>query len=337
MISKEQILFLANVLTDKFINLFGRKTNVKSILVVKLDEIGDMVACTHVFENLKKQYPNSNLMVLCKPFVTSLIQNDPFVDSIITDTKFWNSRFDLVVELRGNWTTLIKSFMYFPKYRLSRAQVRLKNKGNQLHEYKTNYEVIKQLIDIENPALSPKLYFSEQNILNVNEYIKENNLNKIAIFHVGARKKLRQWKLDNFVQVASFLHLNYQTQIVFIGSGDDQNDISQVMQQLEFKSYSIVDKLNLVEFAYLCSKSYLYIGNESGPLQIASLYSIPIFALFGPGVPNVFYPVGEHVKIFHHVLDCNPCDQINCVVPDNPCINRISVEDVCHQMVNILK
>lgn len=330
-------MFLANVLTDKFINLFGRTKDIKSIIIVKLDEIGDMVTCTHVFENLKKQYPNSTLTVLCKPFVFSLIENDTHIDRIITDIKQWDKKFDLVIELRGNWSSLFKSFFYWPKLRLSRAQVRYKNRGNQLHEYDTNFEVIKPILNIENPVLKPKLYYSDLNIKNVNEFINSEKLGKIALFHIGARKKLRQWDLTNFAQVANFIHLNYQAQIVFVGSSEDTKDISIVSEQLDFKTYSIVGKLNLIEFAYLCSKSYLYIGNESGPLQIASLYPIPVFALFGPGVPNVFYPKGDNVKIFHKILECNPCDQLNCIYPENPCINRIKVEEVCHQLVNILK
>jgi hypothetical protein len=28
------------------------------------------------------------------------------------------------------------------------------------------------------------------------------------------------------------------------------------------------------------------------------------------------------------VLECNPCDQVHCVHPENPCIQRITHEEV---------
>jgi ADP-heptose:LPS heptosyltransferase len=31
-------------------------------------------------------------------------------------------------------------------------------------------------------------------------------------------------------------------------------------------------------------------------------------------------------------LACHPCDQIHCVHPDNPCINRIEVQDVLREV-----
>jgi ADP-heptose:LPS heptosyltransferase len=122
---------------------------------------------------------------------------------------------------------------------------------------------------------------------------------------------------------------------------------------------------SLSAFYALISKANLFIGNESGPLQLASLSGVPLLGLFGPGVERVFYPWGSDVTVLnalgeiirtdstthniqeegylakgknkkvviHCLLDCNPCDQVNCIHPDNPCMHRISI----HQVVAILQ
>ena len=96
---------------------------------------------------------------------------------------------------------------------------------------------------------------------------------------------------------------------------------------LNFKSFSFTNGFSLSEFSCLCSKANFYVGNESGPLHIASAFDVPLLGLYGPGVPNVFYPMGKNSKVLHHVLACNPCNQLDCVEPESPCITRIQVLD----------
>jgi hypothetical protein len=102
------------------------KLAIKSILVVKWDEIGDMAAAVHVFGTLKSAYPEAELHVLCKPFVSTLIAGDPAIDKVIANIEDWQQRYDVVVELRGTWQTLRKSLSLrtMPKYRVDRGWVR---------------------------------------------------------------------------------------------------------------------------------------------------------------------------------------------------------------------
>jgi ADP-heptose:LPS heptosyltransferase len=326
--SSEQFLFLANLAMSKLWSKPSHNETVRSVLVVKLDEIGDMATATHCFKLLKDSYPDAILTILCKPFVKNLIENDPYVDEILTDVNTWNTKFDVIVELRGTWKTLFKSLMFLPKMRVSRALIRWRNRGNQLHEVQTNTDTIAPILESGFKSSNPQLYYSDQNSLSVNRYLSQNSIQKFAIFHVGARKKLRQWNHDRFAVVADYLFEKHAIPSLFIGTEDERKDIESVQNHMKSLSYNLSGKFSLAELSYLCSKASIYIGNESGPLQIASSFEIPLIALFGPGVPNVFYPIHPKARIFHHVLACNPCDQIHCVQPNNPCISMISTLDV---------
>ena len=166
-----------------------------------------MATATHVFELLKTSYPQAKLTVLCKPFVKSLIAHDPHIDEIITDIQAYNKPYQLVVELRGTWNTLLKSFLHKAKYRVGRAEVRVANRGQQLHEIATNAAVIAPMALSVNTALKPRLYFSEADEKNVQAFLMEHEIKKFAILHVGARRVLRQWPLERFAQIANFLQL----------------------------------------------------------------------------------------------------------------------------------
>src|SRR5690606_14559545 len=102
------------------------------------------------------------------------------------------------------------------------------------------------------------------------------------------------------------------------------------------RSYDITEGFSLSVFSAFCSRASFYLGNESGPMHIASAFDVPLLGLFGPGVPYVFYPQGLKAEVLHHILPCNPCDQIHCVHPENPCISRIEVNDVLRKIDEIM-
>ncbi|MES2617840.1 MAG: glycosyltransferase family 9 protein [Bacteroidota bacterium] len=332
--SSEQFLYMANVLVDRLFFKQGYGADVKSILVVKWDEIGDMATATHVFKLLKNEYPQAKITLLCKNFVKSLIENDPFIDEVITDITAYNKSYDLELELRGTWSTLFRSLRFKGKYRTSRAEVRLKNKGKQLHEIATNAAVVASVTHNTGNAM-PQLYYSESDKNAVEEFIKQHSIGRYAVFHIGARRVLRQWPLERFALLAEFVKTNFQLAIVFAGTKEDEQHINAAKAQLPFETFSFTEGFSLSQFSYLCSGASLFIGNESGPLHIASAFGIPLVGLYGPGVPDVFYPLGENSRILHHVLSCNPCNQIDCVVPENPCIQRITVLDVSNELLNL--
>ena len=149
-----------------------------------------------------------------------------------------------------------------------------------------------------------------------------------AVLHTGARKLLRRWSIVKFAALAEALHQEFGLEIVFAGSEDEQRDIQRIQEKISFPTYSFAGQGNLLEFAAVCYRAKIFIGNDSGPMHIASACGIPVIGLFGPGMPDAFGPAGQQSVVIHHKLPCHPCDQVNCVLPDNPCINHIALDEV---------
>ena len=128
----------------------------KEILVIKLDEIGDLVTALPIFYNIHKQYPEAQITLLCKPFNAIFFKNINYVNCIHEIDILNNSiNYDLILDLRGNKQTLKYALTSKPKYRLDRGSIRFKNKflGGQKNEIDTNLEVISPLIDEEMPIV----------------------------------------------------------------------------------------------------------------------------------------------------------------------------------------
>jgi len=85
----------------------------------------------------------------------------------------------------------------------------------------------------------------------------------------------------------------------------------------------------------LLAEAHLMVGNESGPMHLAVAAGCPTVGLFGPGEPEIFSPKVPFFRALHKKLPCNPCGQVRCVLPDNPCMNRIPVEEVMQAVLEL--
>ncbi len=301
---------------------------IRNILVIKWDEIGDMVSALHVFDLLKKKFPNSKITVVCKPFVSTLLTNNPNVDVIVTDLAgISTKKIDLWIELRGTFITFLKSIFSFPKHRLDRGSVRFKQRGFQPHEVETNYNIIKPAVE-PLMLLNGEIYLTNEENLRVNELIDGFNAEDFAIIHPGGRSNLRRWRSQNFAELIDYLWKNYQLKTVILGTKDERNLLNEINELSRNSSVIWETNDSLVVLFGVLKKAHLFVGNESGPLQFADLANIPTVGLFGPGAERVFYPRNEKSRVIHHILACNPCDQITCIQPDDWCMDRINQIEV---------
>jgi len=336
--TSEKGLYLMSKLYQKWCNKNTELYNLdlRKILVVKWDEIGDMATALHVFELIKGSHPQAEIHLLCKPFVNPLVASNPFIDKIFLNHNNIEKDYDTIVELRGTGESLKKSIKISPKVYLGRGAVRYRNKGNQKHETVTNYEIIQPILKPGKPPISPKIYLSNAENKEIEDFIKTNKIATFTIMHTLARAVLRQWPIERFAQIAHFLNTQYHHSIVLACAPEEVELLTEKLALFPQNTFIYSGINGLLSFAALCQKANLFIGNESGPMQIAATFSnLPLIALYGPGVPTVFYPIGANKKVLHYVLDCNPCDQIHCVQPENRCIDMITVLEV-REMVGVL-
>ncbi len=314
------------------------KLVIKSILVVKWDEIGDMAAAVQVFGTLNSAFPEAELHVLCKRFVSTLIAGDPAIDKVITNIEDWQQRYDVVVELRGTWQTLRKSLSLrtMPKYRVDRGWVRFLQRGAQPHEVVTNERIIRPLVGEGFPISKRQLFPSEAEVAEAKVWTDwalsgrdSAEIAGYAILHTGARRELRRWPLERFVALSKWLLSEKNLIPIWVGTADEESQLDEAFAMgAAGKKWVAPEGSSLLSFHAFIASSKLYVGNESGPLQLADIAEVPLVAIYGPGVPDVFYPQSTRSRVLHEVLDCNPCDQIHCVRPSDRCIDRISFASV---------
>jgi ADP-heptose:LPS heptosyltransferase len=329
----ERWYFLASVAYTAAVRLLGLlrpHRAVRRILIVKHDAIGDMVYALPAIHWLRAAHPNAHITVWCNKPPAGLLVHDDAINEIVWANTKPTGTFDWELELRGNWQTLVHSLRHPPRRRNDRGTIRLLNKlrGTHPHDLEINLAVAWPFVSPVVPVPPLSVAYTPADVGHVESFLRHWGIGQFAVLHVGGSTHLRRWPLSHFAALAAHLQQRGLA-IVVCGGQEEKHLIEDFRHLLPAHVLHACALFSLTELAALCAKAAIFVGNESGPLHIAAAAGCPVLGLFGPGEPNVFYPRGTgrevRAEVLHVVLPCNPCDQIHCVHPDNPCIARISV------------
>ncbi|MCP4392973.1 MAG: glycosyltransferase family 9 protein [Alphaproteobacteria bacterium] len=133
-------------------------SKIKNILIVRLDEIGDVVLTSPLLRELRRAYPNSNITLIVKKQIAEFAQNCPHINNVIAFKGynglakslilpiqsllfslqyFNNTKFDLAISPRWDTDNYGNSFICY----LSKATWRLgfSEKVNKIKSIKNKY------------------------------------------------------------------------------------------------------------------------------------------------------------------------------------------------------
>jgi ADP-heptose:LPS heptosyltransferase len=148
----------------------------------------------------------------------------------------------------------------------------------------------------------------------------------LVVIHPFAGWKFREWPLSNYMTIAKRMIENQSADVIMIGM---QNEIERIGKDHTIPpDVKIFDAEHIPELLALFGRTALYIGNDSGPLHLASMAGVPCIGLFGPASPELTAPISERNVYLYHRVECSPCDQLRCLHTENPCINLILVNEV---------
>lgn len=372
----EYLLLISSAIVSRVVNLLGRfRRRVPArILVVKLDHVGDVILATPALRALRSALPDAEIDMLLAPGSAVVLEGSQnlarilYYDSrryrrsadrqaggegaLATLREIARGGYSTVVELRGDWWTLLLPFLAGARRRVDRGSVRIgdwlarrlpgRDRGRpSLHEVETNLEVVRPLLNGKVPE-SPRVEIA------IRTDVRDSMLRKlreagvdlgapIVCIHPAATWRPRAWRAERFAAIADWIQEHYHAQVVFIGSAEERDVEAAVRAETRGpRAFWFAGALSIAEVGALLPHARLYIGNDAGPAHIAAACGIPSVVLFGPQEPRRFRPWSERSIVLHHRVPCFPCRQVVCVRPENPCVNLIELAEVEERAREIL-
>ncbi len=165
-----------------------------------------------------------------------------------------------------------------------------------------------------------------------------------VLIHPGASKRERCWPPARFREIVSRL-LRRGFKVVILGSRREA-DLGEMISRdlsgvIDVTRYDLpLGKLS----ALILNGGFIFIGNDSGPLHIASCGVPNIIGIYGPGSPKKTGPLfGESTRFIPVTRNfpCSPCRERffrDCRPIEGlpPCIYDIGVDDVWEAIDEIL-
>jgi lipopolysaccharide heptosyltransferase I len=153
---------------------------------------------------------------------------------------------------------------------------------------------------------------------------------RLAVVHAGAGWLSRRWPVERFAELINILGRTPGLQAALIGGAEGGSPEGRLFEQLfslvRVPVINLVNRLSLKQLIALLAGADLFIGNEAGPMHIATALDRPVVALIGPTRPELTGPFGKRARIVRKAVSCSPCRERNC--PDLTCMKAIEVADV---------
>ena len=329
--------------------------NPKKILVIRPDAIGDCVILLPLLNVLRNQWPEAKIYLLASSYTAPFFEKHQAVDFIICDYlekgkavfkyfKFYRhlrrEKFDIVIH---SFNVCSYAFLTW----LAGIPVRIGDKykigPNLFHNYKANQkfkDLTHHMVELNLDLLEPlgiknyKLTFNLHlpNVKEINPNILQaiKDFDKIICFHLGTGGGNKPWLADNYAKLAQKIVQGNYGKVVLIGSGAKEKAMSEVIcRDLKDEIINLVDETSIKDLIWVISKSYLFVGVDSGPMHIASAFEIPVLALAPTNFvkPLQWGPFGTNNLIVRPLESCNKsCFPYKC--KDDFCLQALTVDQV---------
>ncbi len=333
---------------------------IKKILIIRIDGLGDVTLSTPVFKALRDIFPHAEITLLVASWSKELVEGMPTFDEVIYLDVPWvvknkkekfsklikvikkvrKRRFDITMDLRGDFRNNILMYLFKGKYRIGYNTTgcqflltHVVSLGDNHHPINMGQSLIKYLKPNNKKKYEPSLWIEEKDRIFSENFLSYNGVKNddlVVIMHPAARWDGRQWQIEGYANIADRLIEKYGVKVVFTGSINDVKLTVKIVKQMKNIPIIATGKNNLKQFLALLEKCNLFIGVDSGPMHMAAALGIQVIALFGAARVEAMRPYGNgHIILTQQdSFSCSPCAQTFCKRPKNSCMKAITIDMV---------
>jgi heptosyltransferase-3 len=332
-------------------------SEIKRILVVRTDRIGDVVLTLPMVDILRMNFPDASIAMMTKRYTSDLAKNSENVDDVILydDETGLVPFFKMLYIIRGKQFDV--AFVAYPRMRIALllwlAGVKYRvgsgfrlysiffnkrifehRKHAKKHELEYNLTLLEKFGCALNKIEPPWINVSDENTAYAKNKLKDAGVNendKLVIIHPGSGGSSLDWGFDKFTQLGKKIMSLPNTKVVVTGSKDEKSLVHNMQSAIGSGAIDMSGQLSLLEYAGLTKLADLFIANSTGPLHIAAAVGTPVIGFFShiiPMTPDRWGPYTNKKIVFmpqNKPVDCKKClkHKKNC-----ECMDSIQVDEV---------
>ena len=332
----------------------------RSILVIRLTSLGDVILATPLVRQLHRTYPQARIDVMVhakfaavwqhNPHVRHVWSVDPRSDAHTTArtairASVPNGIYDLILDLqhnhrsrrlrRGLGTTVVCA----PKHRLEKlSMVWLKNMPDVVTSVVSRYRSTVEHLPLVHDVEGPELWLDQERVDGAYGARARTDTGRVAIAP-GAQHATKRWPAERYADLCDQLWQQHGLTPVLVGSPADA-DVCAAVANASAAPVERADGAETIEQTVRTLDSCVaLVTNDSGVMHMGAARRLPTVALFGSTVPAFgFAPYGTPHVIVEHDVACRPCTHIGratCPKQHFACMRMIDVEQVMRGLATL--
>jgi lipopolysaccharide heptosyltransferase II len=320
------------------------KSEIKRVLFLRHDRIGDMVLSTAALKALRRGYPHAKITVLASERNFEILKHNPNVDKVLIYKGIpWFIReirtqcYDLVIdpfvtyELKQALMTYLSGGKYRIGFEEAGREVFFNVRGPATSPPK---RMVDHLLDLavlaggKREGCEPEVFLSDTEIQWANDALVEKEIRAhdlIIAIHPGAHYPSQRWPAERFGELSRTILERGEAQVILLGSQAEEVLLHDV-KKIAGDGIQVFSGLKLRDLMALINRCDLLVCNNSGPLHVASALKVPTVSMIGPTVTPLWLPYGQHNAVIGKELSCSPCNRAHC--KDHECMESITVDEV---------
>lgn len=308
------------------------KSKVKKILVISLSNIGDVVLTFPVVDVLRHEFSPALITVLVGPKAEEFFKKNRNIAKVIPYHKRQSAgkmialvqelrreKFDMVIDLRNTAIPLLIGAPHHTPFSKPK-EAHLHKKDQHLNRLRSVFKFEEKLAKRICVEISAEDKNYVRGLLK-GEAFKDG----FVIIAPGAANHNKRWPYDRMAQLADTVHEKYRKPVVFVGDLEDQRITILIARNMKHEALDLTGQLTLTQLAYVLQECFLFIGNDSAPMHLASYFEKPVLAFFGPTDPKFYGPWSTQSKYLQHKIGCKAC--LDPTIANHDCIRSVSLQE----------
>ncbi len=345
------ISFIVNSIFNLFFStlrliskLFAYKNG--TIVIISLHRLGDTIFTIPAIKEVQKHF-KKKIIIACYPEavpIYKLVFEDIHFCKLEHRDFYFNDRLakfkakkklkllrpEIIIDLNGSMSTasLVFNLRAIEIIGMSKLQFKA------IYDHHVKVRQSPQLIDIYLDIISSVIQIPDRNELK--RIAKSTNPEGKILIHPFATWREKEWNLNNFIKLACKLKKDYHTSLV-LPPGKLCTDVQDEIKNEEIDIIESNSVEELIENIRECS---IFVGNDSGPINIANFLGRPTLTIYGATNPGYTATSREHQLYIQKKLGCSARgNEKFCIVGGAEficsgiqCMNLLSVEEVYDQL-----
>ena len=311
--------------------------DIKSVLVVKLSAIGDVIHALPVSYAIKETYPEAKVTWVVEPPAYDILKDNPYIDNIIVFekkkfksmrgflknygpfTKILNAdKYDASLDLQGLFKSAAIAWsakapirlgtcnMREMSHKVSRPVVGPNANGHIVERY---LDVVRELGCQVNKVVFP-MEISQRDQQAAEGAMQQAGIrmeNPYVVLAVGANWPNKRWPTRYYAKLSDWLYDRKIIPVIIGGGMLDSTLAGEIDAEAEIPPIILVGKTTLKQLAHVIKHAKAVVGGDTGPVHLAAGLGVPTVMVMGPTDANRNGPYGQLENAIEANRPCKYC------------------------------